>query len=538
MNDDLRNQLDGERLDFDVDAGWDAFAATHLPPAPPTPPTSPSPSSTRRWWPLFALALLMVAGAGAWYATSQARDDSSLVVQPTDNPATLREDVTAGSAFAKTGTSSPAVASSQPAADAPTEASNQSALNSVERPAATGLRSDELKASALSGAVSLAPIARPATPSRRDVDVAGSASPPLVDKRVTSSGERAGSTAPPRRDLGGADGRVSVLPAAISSTATTLSDVGTTVTSGAKALGTRDDSTVNSLTAAVTSASPEVGRTVDAESPARALSTLPAVEGLLDAGGDDLANRSVPHPRNRLRIAQTWTIGLMAGIGYEHLSVDYQGEGVPFAVRDRVVLEQRHLSFLLRQRFLERWGVTLLAEASQRHERVRFSESSFVEERLFNAEAYVNNGTPIGDTITAITARRRTFENHNRHTALGLGLTVDYIVPTRACDYSIFAGARYNLDYAFDGQRILRSRNELYPDRTPVTSDSPYRAVSSLRYIVGTRAETPLSESLRLLIEARVTFGATYDIAPYDSGATGTERGQAFALRLGLGYTF
>lgn len=239
-------------------------------------------------------------------------------------------------------------------------------------------------------------------------------------------------------------------------------------------------------------------------------------------------------PYGKFTTKPYWQIGLLAGAGKDWLSPNDEEQNVS----GRTFLETRNLQLGLTRSFNKRLAVTAHAHLSQRHERYRTDFTEQFQETVYNPAALVAGGERFGDSVSVRSSQRMKSDRYATLTRLNLGAVVEYLIPTRFCDYAVFGGINYALIQRWSGSRKVQPE-----EFSPILEDTqgPYTFENALdrrvSYVIGTRVSKPLGNQLQLLLDTRIVLNSRYSIESAFNKRF-SETGHSASLSVGLGWRF
>ncbi|MFK8055130.1 MAG: hypothetical protein AB8F78_03320 [Saprospiraceae bacterium] len=228
------------------------------------------------------------------------------------------------------------------------------------------------------------------------------------------------------------------------------------------------------------------------------------------SGFDDAESSSsyLPPRSGKMRTRPYWLWYAAGGIGYEVLSA--QSGAVEEAMRTRTPFLRSSFTGGIMRAFGERFGASFNLDYGRRQDRYTLS---------------VSTATSGGSLV-------KTSKAH--FSDLSTLLTVNYLVPTRGCDFQVYAGVGYSILQNWTGKRIYgedANREALYNTESPYSTND---ISNRLRYTIGTRAAKSVNEFLYLVFDSQLLLQSEYDVS--DAGILGSEIGNSVNIRLGVGY--
>jgi len=216
----------------------------------------------------------------------------------------------------------------------------------------------------------------------------------------------------------------------------------------------------------------------------------------------------LPPRSGKLRTRPYWLWYVGGGVGYEML--DEQSSEVEDLFSTRSSLLGSSFTAGVLRTFGERFGASLNLDYGRRKDR-------------FTIPKLATNG--------AVATTESSFAYFSNFSAMA---KLNYLVPTRGCDYQVYAGVGYSILQNWTGSRVYREDSS---QEIAYNISSPYETknVSNrFRYTVGTRAAKSINEYIYLVFDTQVLLQTQYDID--DNGIEGFEIGNSVNVRLGVGY--
>ncbi len=244
-------------------------------------------------------------------------------------------------------------------------------------------------------------------------------------------------------------------------------------------------------------------------------------------------------PYGKLTTKPYWQVGILGGVGKEILSSTNDN----FRINGRTILETRSMQLDVKRSFSKRFAVTAHAHILQRQELYRTDLTELYSETVYNPVALVAGGERFGDSVSVLSTNRVRSDRYATLTRLNVGAVGEYLVPTRSCDYGVYAGVNFALVQRWNGSRMVQRVPIDRPapeEMNPIIEDTegPYSSLNNrLSFIIGTRVSKPLGRQLNLLFDGRAVLNSHYAIeSPFDE--LFTETGHTFTVSLGLGWRF
>jgi len=214
----------------------------------------------------------------------------------------------------------------------------------------------------------------------------------------------------------------------------------------------------------------------------------------------------LPPRSGKMRTKPYWLWYAAGGIGYEVL--DAQSVSVEESFQNRTPLLRSSFTGGVMKAIGERFGASFNIDYGRRHDRFSIPGQTATGSSVETSSAYFSD--------------------------LNVLASINYLVPTRGCDFQLYAGVGYSVLQNWTGDRIYRDE---VSQEVAFNTASPYETkdVSNrLRYTIGTRAAKPLNEFIYLVFDSQVLLQSEYDVS--DISTLGNEIGNSVNIRIGVGY--